>query len=60
MKRLLNLWLHQDAVLKTRLDQLPMEGRRDMLFKVNGIDKNYTKFNLRLNNDYVTFCHGIE
>lgn len=33
-KRLLNLWLHQDVVLKTRLDQLLMEGRRDTLFKV--------------------------
>lgn len=37
MKRLLSLWLHQDAVLKIELDQLPMEDRRDTLFKVSKI-----------------------
>jgi len=35
MKRLLSLWLHQDAVLKIKLDQLPMEDQRDTLFKVS-------------------------
>lgn len=35
MKRLLSLWLHQDAVLRIKLDQPPMEDQRDTLFKVS-------------------------